>query len=303
MIEQAMYLGIGFLLAGLLGIIFMPLVHARAVRLTIKRIEASLPMSLAEIQAEKDQMRAEFAMTTRRLEMSVEQLQVKVASQSAELGKKTDAVNRLRAELDDKVIAFIALEAREKALQDKLHATEEQYALKTAEAHDIARRLAIKEAEFTRLAEKRGAPGLDTDRQMNFIVARMKIDALELRLKNDERKVAEGEKRLAQAEQDAARYAREVQGLRALHEKDQHDATASKRKTESRRAVETIEQALLRERIETIAADITKLTLALEGPDSPIHAILKDNPQASGQLAERMRALLQARTTRRASSR
>jgi hypothetical protein len=282
MIEQAMYLGIGFLLAGLLGIIFMPLVHARAVRLTIKRIEASLPMSLAEIQAEKDQMRAEFAMTTRRLEMSVEQLQVKVASQSAELGKKADAVNRLRAELDDKVIAFIALEAREKALQDKLHATEEQYAQKTTEAHDIARRLAIKEAEFTRLAEKRGAPSLDTDRQMNFIVARMKIDALELRLKNDERKIAE---------------------LRALHEKDQHDATASNRKTESRRAVETIEQALLRERIETIAADITRLTLALEGPDSPIHAILKDNPQASGQLAERMRALLQARTTRRASSR
>ena len=41
MIEPAMYLAIGFLLASLLGLIVIPLVHARAQRLTIRRMEAA----------------------------------------------------------------------------------------------------------------------------------------------------------------------------------------------------------------------------------------------------------------------
>jgi hypothetical protein len=69
-----MYAGLGFLIASLLALIILPFVHARAVRLTTRRIEDAAPISVAEIQADKDQLRAEFAMSTRRLEMSVEQL-------------------------------------------------------------------------------------------------------------------------------------------------------------------------------------------------------------------------------------
>ncbi len=74
MIEQMMYFAIGFLVAALSGLGIVPLVHARAVRLTIKRLEAATPLSMAEIQADKDQLRAEFAMSARRLEISLEQL-------------------------------------------------------------------------------------------------------------------------------------------------------------------------------------------------------------------------------------
>ena len=120
MIEPAMYLAIGFLLASLLGVILIPLVHNRAVRLTMRRLEASTPLSMAEIQADKDQLRAEFAMSTRRLEMSVEQMKAKTTSQLAEIGKKTDVINRLKVELGDKTSTIFALEAREKALKDQI---------------------------------------------------------------------------------------------------------------------------------------------------------------------------------------
>jgi chromosome segregation ATPase len=120
MIEPIMYIGIGFLFAGLLVIGVIPLVHARAVRLTRKRIEAMTPMSLAEIQAEKDQLRAEFAMTTRRLEMGVEQLKTKSNNQLAELGKKSEAIGRLRLELNEKTETMFALEAREKELIEEV---------------------------------------------------------------------------------------------------------------------------------------------------------------------------------------
>ena len=71
--------------AGLLVIGVIPLVHARAVRLTMRRLEALTPISRAEIQADKDQLRAEFAMAMSRLEMNVEQMKAKTTSQAAEI--------------------------------------------------------------------------------------------------------------------------------------------------------------------------------------------------------------------------
>src|SRR5258708_15226544 len=57
MIEPIMYFGIGFLVAALIGLVVVPLVHGRAVRLTMRRLEAATPLSMAEIQADKDQDR------------------------------------------------------------------------------------------------------------------------------------------------------------------------------------------------------------------------------------------------------
>ena len=120
MIEPIMYLAIGFLVSMLFGLMIVPLVHNRAVRLTTRRLEAATPLSMAEIQADKDQLRAEFAMSARRLEMSVDQLKNKTTSQLAELGKKSDAINRMKIELGEKNATIFGLEAREKAVKEQL---------------------------------------------------------------------------------------------------------------------------------------------------------------------------------------
>src|SRR6476646_10483196 len=139
MIEPIMFFGIGFLAAALIGLVIVPLVHTRAIRLTVRRLEAAAPLSMAEIQADKDQLRAEFAMSTRRLEMSVEQLKTKSTSQLAELGKKGDAINRLKIELGEKTAAIFSLEARDKVLLDQLGATQEEYEIKTSIILDTQR--------------------------------------------------------------------------------------------------------------------------------------------------------------------
>src|SRR3984957_4887580 len=120
MVEPIMYLAIGFLLSMLFGLMIVPLVHNRAVRLTTRRIEAATPLSMGEIQADKDQWRAEFAMSARRLEMSVAQLKSRSTSQLAELGKKSDAINRMKLELGEKNAAIFALETREKAVKEQM---------------------------------------------------------------------------------------------------------------------------------------------------------------------------------------
>ena len=152
MIEPIMYLAIGFLVSMLFGLMIVPLVHNRAVRLTTRRLEAATPLSMAEIQADKDQLRAEFAMSARRLEMNVEQLKTKTTSQLAELGKKTDAINRMKVELGEKNATIFPLEAREKAVKEQLRATEEEFATKTELLRNAEQALADKQTELGKLA-------------------------------------------------------------------------------------------------------------------------------------------------------
>ena len=77
----------------MIGVI--PLVHGGAVRLTTRRLQALNPVSMGEIHAQKDQLRAEFAMSKRRLEMSIERLKARSASQLAEVSptKRPHTVN------------------------------------------------------------------------------------------------------------------------------------------------------------------------------------------------------------------
>ena len=107
MIEPIMFVAIGFLLAGLLVIGVIPLVHARAVRLTTRRLEALNPLSIAEIQADKDLLRAEFAMSTYRVEKRVEEIKAKATDHLTELGKKSEAIGRLKLELSEKTAALL----------------------------------------------------------------------------------------------------------------------------------------------------------------------------------------------------
>lgn len=211
MIEAMMYLALGFLSASLLWVLFLPLVHARAVRLTIRRLDASTPLSMAEIQADKDQLRAEFAMSTRRLEMSVEQLKTKTTNQLAELGKKTDAINRLRLELGEKTATIFSLEAREKALKDQLRATEDELATKTGSLREAERLLAEKEQHLSKLTADLNERSLTNDSQrVEIITLRTQVDALREQVAGLETEVRDTESRLAREKLDHQKAAQEL---------------------------------------------------------------------------------------------
>jgi chromosome segregation ATPase len=160
MIEWIMNFGIGFLAAAVVGLLFLPAVHNRAVRLTMKRLEASTPTSLAEIRADRDQLRAEFAVSTRRLEVKIEELKVQTTAQLAELGKKTDAINQLKKNLAEKSMMNVALEARTKPLRDQLHTTAEELQRKSNALVEADRRLAENQAELAKVWRELGGRAL-----------------------------------------------------------------------------------------------------------------------------------------------
>jgi hypothetical protein len=120
MIELIMYFGIGFLFAALIGVAAAPLIHDRAARLTMRRLENSIPQSMAEIQADKDLLRAEFAMSARLLEIEVEKLKEQNTSQLAELGRKKNAVNRFKIEREAQMVETVALKSEVESLKARL---------------------------------------------------------------------------------------------------------------------------------------------------------------------------------------
>ena len=102
MVFPAMLCGIAFLGGSLLMLTFIPSIHKRAVRLTTRHIMATEPIGMADIRAERDRSRSQFAVAIRSLEVSVEELKTKCASQAAEVGRRAAKIHSLEAELKER---------------------------------------------------------------------------------------------------------------------------------------------------------------------------------------------------------
>ncbi len=137
-----MYFVLGFLGATLLALMIMPAIWRRATRLTKKRIEAATPMTMSEFRADKDQLRAEFALSTRRLEMNVEALRKRLAGQLGEINSKRNEQIRLKAERDEQLTIVRELEERESSLRRRILDLEKEGA-------DLAQRLRMRERDYS----------------------------------------------------------------------------------------------------------------------------------------------------------
>ena len=147
LIENIMYFALGLLVAGLVALVIMPAVWKRAVRLTKRRIEAATPITMAEFRADKDQLRAEFALSTRRLEMNVEALRKRLAEQLSDVNQKRTDLGALKAERESHLAVVRELEAREVELRARILELEKDGA-------DLANRLRKRDRELeTRAAE------------------------------------------------------------------------------------------------------------------------------------------------------
>jgi len=352
------------------------------------------------------------------LEISVEQLKGKTTSQLAELGKKTDAINRLKRELGEQTTTIFALEARDKALKEQLHATEDELAAKSNALYEAERALADKQAHLSKLtSDITGRGVLSGNQQVEILSLRTQVENLKSKITELEREVREAEKRLAQEQRDAAAAAADLAaergevvrlgeriaqierqlaaqvaeaqslGERVAHlearlaeeaertaerererdrlrlelaavrqaeaglrqelatadgrhsvatdglmaekvllesqldrareerAKSQQELATMTRNAEAAWAAERVENAVLRERINDVAAEVVRLTSVLEGPGSPIESILAQDaaPQQingapssgeaepKGSLADRIRAL-QTRASRLSSA-
>lgn len=98
-----MYFALGFLVAGLFTLMFLPAFWRRAMRLSMRRLNMLTPLSLEKVAAERDLLRAEFAVRYRRLEQQMAAVKATKTNDLVEIGRGAARV----AELDDRLTAAV----------------------------------------------------------------------------------------------------------------------------------------------------------------------------------------------------
>jgi DNA repair exonuclease SbcCD ATPase subunit len=325
MVEGLLYAGLGALAALLAALLFMPLVHNRAVRLTRKRLAAETPVSLAEIKADRDQLRAEHAIALRKLEQAMEDERNRTAARLADEGRRVGEIARQRDLLADLEAQLAALRSEHEDLGSRL-------AARLADLDQANETIIGKDADIARLSTD-----LDTARRAQD-AQRIELVALNARLIDRDETIRDQQRRvtvleadhgaassaqaalaanLAAAQEEARRRAEEAGAARAdrdrsLAEADLLRAVLAERRLPDLPPVDpALEQArariadleaereagapALRETIATLAAELAAITARLEGPGSPVERAIATEPAdpAASQpgLAERIRRL------------
>ena len=239
MIEQALFLAIGFLAAALAALAAAPLVSRRAMRLAVARARLRAPITEKQAIADADALRAQHAVEQARIERKLTLaeeasagLRVAAGRQAAEIIRLRSDVAGLVGELYDEREKSESLAAHERDLQatidttqialydafrqrdrasDAQRAAEAQAAELDAEASRMRARIAVSTARVEYLE------GRVDDLTTAAEAARGRADQTAVELEAERRRTAALEQRLAAASAESRGVADQLSRTTASH--------------------------------------------------------------------------------------
>jgi chromosome segregation ATPase len=248
LIEQAMIFALGFFVAGLLALLFLPAVQRRAARLAGRRLEMLLPLSMEEIVAERDQLRAEFAVGQRRIEQKLEAAADAQAIHMAEIGRQAAAIRELEGQLGETRDELRGVGQARDALQREQREAEATIAAIEKALHDEgafhaatregleglrAEHLALEQVAHERRAAVAGLETRAASLDLRIMALNHQKEELErnLQARTSEAEVLQVERDLARAEREGLETKRvtlqrrlDEEALRAADLRDQIEA-------------------------------------------------------------------------------
>ncbi len=220
-----MVFALGFLIAGLMALAFAPLFWARAVKLSVRRLEMQLPVSMREILADRDQVRAEAAVAQRRIEMKAEALNELHVADRAELGRQTISLVRLQEDM-------AGLSQTNGELNAELAALSQEHATLSAETFSLSKELydlgCVRDYEAAKMQKLADAHqellAVVEDKQATIAALLACGAALDTRLADTERELVSTKTLLRSQEAEASllashlsRSREEAQALKTAH--------------------------------------------------------------------------------------
>ncbi|MFV0281447.1 MAG: hypothetical protein ACK5JM_11910 [Rhodoblastus sp.] len=170
---------LGAFSAGLLALLMLPAFWRRALRLTRRRLEILMPLSMDEVVAERDLLRAEFAAERRRLEQRMEAQAGTQAHELAELGRRATEIVGLQNDLGKLRGEYGDLDQRHiVALRDLAEANSERGALilelddSTGQRDDLRERHRVLSEVHDKIC------GLAEERRVDILGLETKLDGL-----------------------------------------------------------------------------------------------------------------------------
>lgn len=266
MIQTFLFFGLGFLTAAFIGLLFAPALRRRTERLTTRRIEARLPLTREEIQADKDRIRAEAALKQRKVEIELKAARGRIAEQMVELDRQRQALGSS----GDVVLARDTRIAELEAEIEEMRATVAAHDEKVAHLED---RLVSEHAvAFSRKGELDRLSALYEDASLTSSSRQIEIVARETEID---------------------RLATDLAALRNQRnetERKLRDVTADIKATREALKVETRKAEDANRRIERLLADLSDREDRLERREKEIarlkaNAPTSDEPDAADKIA------------------
>jgi len=266
----AMLVTLGFLIAALIMVVLLPAYRRRIERFTTEVLKRTLPLTEEEIRADKDRMRADFAMETHRLETKVEEAGLSAARQTVEINRRDAKIQELTQEIaDHKMGADEHENARrvlEQAILDRLPKVEQRLA-------ETRKLLAMRDREIRSLlaTSAKQAAALEQASQIN---AQREKELAKLQTTLNTRAARHRFSRTDERDDGSVALKAELESLRAQN-REQGDLIAKLQSSDGKTKSGEDERA----------AEIKRLTLALAKAEADLSAI---QASVGGDDAERM---------------
>ena len=291
MIEQGIYFALGCIVTALFSLAFAPLFWRRALRLTRRRLQLQVPLSMQEILADRDGLRAEFAVEQLRIEQAMEQVRATKGEDMAAIGRHSAAAAtsaaevaelRVRETAREAEIARLSRDLEERGAEsgtlkiaiDDAHARIErwrrEYDLSEAERHRL-------EAEHHRLEDE------VVEHRTTIASLETRAMGLEMRLTDAQRGYSSREQSLADSMRNRLESAvaqaqrHEVSGLSLRRELDEARARVRALEEGAATPADETDDAGLRASIHALGLAVATMTRAVR-LDHEHHDALGESP-------------------------
>lgn len=272
MIEAIMYCAIGFLTATLLALLTIPAVWRRAVRLTRRRIESALPVSMAEIQADKDEARAAFALAVRQAEMEALRLREETARHWTRISDQAEELVKRQARIDELAASLADLDARHASLTAHDTQVTDDLAVRTRDLDETRAALAQTRTDLARTSRTlEETAGREEELKVEHVALTTLRDTLKDRIADLDRHLAAANAHLS-AERERLRQTTENLATEVSRTRDLRERLAA---TESELSTVSAEAAALRAELAGLhlkVDDLSRRTHAAETRRSSVEA-------------------------------
>lgn len=161
-----MLIALGFLSAAFIGLLIVPAYRRRTERLAAEKIKRSMPLTETEIRADKDQLRAEYALAIHELEYKLEKATLATARQRVEINRRDAAISALEGEVERLRTALEGHENARRVLEQTITDRLPKVEQRLAEARKLLMQRDREVAELTRRTQQQ-ARSLEDASQLN----------------------------------------------------------------------------------------------------------------------------------------
>jgi peptidoglycan hydrolase CwlO-like protein len=291
-IEFVLLFGLGFLAAALVALIVAPVIQRRVVTLTERRIRASVPLSAAEIRAEKDMARAAYAADNARLSTDLKQNREALTEATAHGMRLSNELVAIRAE---KLAAEQSLEERDASIRElnaKIHKSDGEIANLTGNLAAAIRLAEVRKQEIAAKEDKINHLGAEIE-ELRIDIATLDTEAENFKaqiseLRDERRSLRDSLKATEEANHDLAfRLKREEGRLAEAEAKLAKTITAlTDRENALERRVAEMERFKEKNRVlseELKAAKRERTAVEMNRVKAPAPAPAPTRPQAQPQ--------------------